>query len=138
MNSPNTPTASQWLALAACAVAIVGVAAIWTGASLIFRAPCAWIAVLAALDAVLLLRLANWPAGRSRVLVALGVLLLTVLCAGYFIAGAQIGRAMGMRPHEALPMMSVDLARLYLSSNVGWIEALWLALAGVVAWRGAR
>lgn len=138
MNARSTPTATRWLALAACAVAVIGVAAVWAGLSLIANGPCGWVAVLAALDAILLLRLANWPPGRSRVAVALGVVGLTVFCAGYFIATAQIGRAMGMRPYEALPRMSFDLASLYVRSTVGWAEALWLALAGAVAWRGAR
>ena len=138
VNAPIAPTASLWLAIAACAVAIVGVAAVWTGVSLMVNRPCGWIAVLAALDAVLLLRLANWPPGRSRVAVALGVVVLTVACAGYFIATAQIGRAMGLRPYEALPMMSIELACLYVRANVGWVEAGWLTLAGVVGWRGAK
>ena len=138
MNAPTVSTASRWLALAACAVAVIGVAAVWAGLSLITNGPCGWMAVLAALDAILLLRLANWPPGRSRVAVALGVIGLTVICAGYFIATAQIGRMMGMRPYEALPRMSVDLASLYLRANVGWAEALWLMLAGVVGWRGAK
>lgn len=126
------------LALVACAVAIVGVAAFWAGVSLVAGGLCAWMAVLAALDAVLLLRLANWPAGRARVVLALVVVALTVLVAGYFIATAQIGRSMGMRPFEALPRMSVDIASLYLRSNLGWIDAVWVALAGIVAWRGAK
>jgi hypothetical protein len=138
VNPPAASTASHWLAISACAVAVVGVAAVWTGVSMIVRGPCAWFAVLAALDAALLLRLANWPPGRSRVALALGVVALTVVCAAYFIATAQIGHAMGMRPYEALPLMSFDLASLYARSNVGWAEGLWLALALVVAWRGAK
>lgn len=126
------------VAFAACAIAVVGIAAAWAGLTLAFGSLCGWIAVLAALDAALLLRLAGWPAGRSRVTLALLVLGATLLLAGYFIATAQIGRAMGLRPFESLPNMSLELAALYLRSNLGWAEAAWSALAAVVAWRSAR
>ena len=138
MNARTLPAANLWLALAACAVAIVGVAAFWAAISLVLGGPCGWMAILAALDAVLLLRLANWPPGRLRILVALGVLALTLPVAGYFLATAQVGRGMGLRPFEALPRMSLELASLYLRANLGWIEALWAAFAGLVARRGAR
>jgi hypothetical protein len=135
----RTPSAATlWIALCACTIAIVGVAALWAAISLVLGGSCGWMAILAALDAVLLLRLANWPPGRARALVALGVLALTLPVAGYFLATAQVGRGMGLRPFEALPRMSLELASLYLRANLGWIEALWAAFAGLVAWRGAR
>lgn len=129
---------TQALAYGACLFAIVGVAALWAGASLILGGLSSWIAVLAALDAALLLRLAGWPHGRTRVALALAVTGLTALVAGYFVATAQVGRVMGMRPYEALPRMSPELAWFYLQTQLGWAEAVWLALAGLVAWRAAK
>lgn len=126
------------LALAACAVAIVGVAAVWAGVSLITRTQCAWMAPVAALDAALLLRLATMPAGRVRVALALAVTLLTIVGANFLVASAQIGVSMGLRPAEAVSRMSLELAALHAQSNNGWIEAGWYALALVLAWRCAR
>ncbi len=126
------------LALAACAVAIVGVAAVWAGVSLITRTQCAWMAPVAALDAALLLRLATMPAGRVRVALALAVTLLTIVAANFLVASAQIGVSMGLRPVEAVSRMSLELAALHAQFNNGWIEAGWYALALVLAWRCAR
>jgi len=133
VRSANLP-----LALAACAVAIVGVAAVWAGVSLITRTQCAWMALVAALDAALLLRLATMPAGRVRVALALAVTLLTIVGANFLVASAQIGVSMGLRPVEAVSRMSLELAALHAQSNNGWIEAGWYALALVLAWRCAR
>lgn len=138
MTDSTPPAATLWFALLACAVAVVGVAAVWAGMSLVTRSLCGWMAVIAALDAALLLRLANWPGGRGRALAALAVVVLTVLVAAYFVATAQIGRTLGLRPFEALPRMSLELAALYLRSNAGWVEALWSLSATAVAWRAAR
>lgn len=138
MSTQPVRPASVPLALAACAVAIVGVAAVWAGLSVIARSQCAWMGAVAALDAALLLRLASWPPGRSRVALALTVTVLTILAANFLVAAARIGVSMGLRPVEAVGRMSMELAALYAQSNTGWIEAAWYALALVLAWRGAR
>lgn len=138
MSAEPVRSATLPLALAACAVAIVGVAAVWAGVSLITRTQCAWMAPVAALDAALLLRLATMPAGRVRVALALAVTLLTIVGANFLVASAQIGVSMGLRPVEAVSRMSLELAALHAQSNNGWIEAGWYALALVLAWRCAR
>lgn len=135
---PAPKPAPRALALTACAVAVIGVAAVWGGLSLLLPGPCAWMAVIAALDAALLLRLAVWPPGPVRGALALAVTAATVAVAGHFVATAQIGRALGLRPFEALPRMSTDLALLYVQSNSGWVELVWVAVALVLAWRCAR
>lgn len=138
MNRSPVKPVNRWMALAACVVAIIGVGAVWAGVSLVTRNHAGWMSVVAALDAALLLRLAGWPAGRQRVALALAVTALTVVAANFLIATAQIGRAMGMRPFEAIPRMSSELAMLYASTNNGWAELIWVVLALLVAWRLAR
>ena len=133
MTANNAPAAIP-LALVACLVAIFGVAAVWAGASVLLRGHHAWFAIVAALDAALLLSLANWPRSRARGAVAAGVTLLTILVAQYFIATAQIGVAMGLRPYESLPLMSADLALLYARNNTSAFEWTCYAIALVVAW----
>jgi glucan phosphoethanolaminetransferase (alkaline phosphatase superfamily) len=138
VTSPAPHPAGVLLALTACIVAIFGIAAIWAGISAVTRSQCGWMAVIAALDAALLLRLAVWPPGSGRAAIALVVTLMTVLLANYFVAATQIGLSMGMRPVESVPRMSLELASLYASSNNGWVELLWLGLASAVAWRLGR
>ena len=133
MTDKNAP-APLPLALSACVVAIFGVAAVWAGLSVILHGHHAWIAIVAALDAVLLLRLANWPRGTVRAAIAAGVTVLTILLAQYFIATAQIGVAMGLRPYESLPLMSLDLAWLYAQHNHGPVEWACYAIAVATAW----
>jgi Mn2+/Fe2+ NRAMP family transporter len=133
----NTPAAVP-MALAACAVAVLGVAAIWAAASVFLKGPAAWFAIVAALDATLLLNLANWPRGGRRVAVAVTVTVLTIIVAQYFVATANIGVAMGLRPYESLPLMSLDLAGLYATTNTGPFEWACYAIAVVVAWAMAR
>jgi Mn2+/Fe2+ NRAMP family transporter len=133
----NAPAAVP-LALAACAVAIFGVAAIWAGASVLLQASAPWFAIVAALDAVLLLRLANWPRGASGAAVTVAVTLITILLAQYFVATAKIGVVMGLRPFESLPLMSFDLAWLYAQNNTGVFEWGCYAVALILAWAMAR
>jgi hypothetical protein len=137
---PASPLRSSTLALGVLigGVAIVGVAAIWAGVAAIVASPCAWVAPLAAADAAVLLRLANFPAGKSRAALALAITAATIVVGNALVATALIGRGMGLRPVHALGRMSPDLAWMYVQSNSGWAELAWYALAGVLAWRLGR
>lgn len=136
--SQHNPLAAKPLALLACVVATVGVAAVWAGASVLLPFTTAWMAIVAALDAVLLLKLANWPRAPSRAALAVGVTAATVLLAQYFVATARIGLVMGLRPFEALPLMSPDLVLLYAQSNLGSIDCICYGIALAVAWALSR
>jgi len=118
--------------------AVAGVAAIWCGLTVILGHPCGWMAVVAALDAALLMRLASFPQGRERAAFAITITLATVLAAAYLYATAHIGMLLGMRPAESVWKMSPSLAQLFVSANVGWVEYAWLAAAMFVAWRSSR
>lgn len=134
MSENSAPAATKPLALFACVVAVLGVAAVWAGASVLLRGVAAWFAIVAALDAILLLRLANWPRGASRTALAVGVTVATILVAQYFVATAHIGVVMGLRPFESLPLMSGELAWLYSQHNTGVFEWVCYAIAVVLAW----
>ncbi len=124
--------------LVAAAVAIAGVAAIWTGAALITRGNAGWMALVAALDAALLVRLAGYPRGSDRAVAATLITGATAVAAGFLLATARIGLAMGLRPADAVGRMSLDLAWLYVSSNAGLIELGWLLGALLLAWKIGR
>jgi len=124
--------------LAISLVAVLGVAAVWSGFSLMFRSNCAWMAVVTALDAALLLRLAAVPPGRARAGWAVAITLATVCAALFAIAAAQIGLLMGFRPADSIWRISPGLAWLYTTSNMGWLDGVWLAAALTLAWRVGR
>lgn len=137
---PVFPVRSASLASGALvgAVAVVGVAAIWAGLAAMLDRQCAWMAPLAALDAALLLRLANIPTGSKRGAMALAITAATIALGNLLVATALIGRAMGMRPVQALGRMSPELAWMHIQANSSWVELAWYALAFVLAWRVGR
>jgi hypothetical protein len=125
-------------ALVLSLVVVAGIAAIWAGFSLVLGSHAGWMALVAAADAALLLRLAGFPGGQQRAALAVAITLATAAFAGYLIATTRIGMAMGLRPADAIGRMSLELGWLYVESNAGWIELGWLAAACVLAWRFGR
>ncbi len=143
MTSITTPARRPSLAVRLIAVvsgiaAVAGVAAIWSGLTVMLRSPCAWMAVIAALDAALLLRLASFPKCHERGWFAVAITAATVLAAGFLYATAHIGLMLGMRPSESVWKMSVGLAQLFVNANTGWVEYAWVAAALAIAWRSSR
>ena len=118
----------------------VGFAAAWVLVALARDSQCSWMALLAALDAAFLLRLARMPPGRARALLAVAGTVLTIALANWGIAAAQIGRAMGLLPWESLgklgPFYAWTLASLANPPIDLWWLAASLVLAGVASrWR---
>jgi len=130
--------AIRFLALLAGMAAIAGVAAVWMGVSVMLRGPCSWMAVVAALDAALLLRLASFPPGRERAAIAVAITAATVIFAGFLFATAHVGLLMGMRPSESVWKMSPGLALLYVQANTGLFDLAWVLGALGLAWRTGR
>lgn len=131
-------TGTRLLAVFAGIAAIAGVAAIWAGVGTLLRGPSPWMALLVALDAALLLRLAGMPPGRERAMFGLAIVAATIVVGGYFYAAAQVGMVLGLRPSESVLRMSPGLAWLYLRANLGALDALWLAGGLALGWRACR
>lgn len=135
--APTRPIA-LWLLLLVSAAAIAGLSAVWAGAAVMLNGNASWMAVVAALDAALLLRLAGSRSGHRRALQALLITLLTVAVAAVLVASAKVGQGFGLRPAEALGRMSFELVVLYVQANVDWVDAVWLALGSALAWISGR
>jgi hypothetical protein len=116
----------------------ITVAVAWLLAALTTGTQAGWMAVLAALEAAWMLRLGGFRAGPARVAVAIIAMLLIALAANWGIAAAYIGGPMGLTPWESALRMGPHLAWTLLTLANGLGEALWLAIAAVVAWRAAR
>lgn len=117
---------------------IAGMAAVWGGFGLFWRKPCGWMALVAALDAAVLLRLAGFPAGSARARIALLATALAILAGGYVVAAVCIGVGFGTLPHEAIWRIGPELAGLWWRLNIGTWDALALLLALPLAWRMGR
>lgn len=116
---------------------ILGIGAIWTVVVVASGQPAGWMAVVAAIDAVLMLRLAGTPAGRLRATFAVIATLLTAILAHWFIVATQLGRVMGLPPLLSAFKLGPDLATQLILQTTSPVDALWLAAAVVVAiWWG--
>ena len=115
-------------------LATLGVAAIWGGLALFFAATCAWMAPVAALDVVVLLRLAGLPGGRQRLVASLLITACAIVAGGFTVAALRIGAAFGTLPHHALYQIGPELAATWWQMNIsGWDVALILT-ALPLAW----
>ena len=90
------PRPLPWSALALLALGCSGLAAAWIVASLLTGSQCAWMAVLAALDAAWLLRLGGAAPGLPRMLAGIVATVLTIVLAHWGIVAAHLAGMLGM------------------------------------------
>ena len=89
---------------------------------------CGWMAIVAGLDAALLLRLASMPRGPARVAVAMLGTTATILLANWGIAVTQLGRSVGVLPWASALKLGPEHAWTLLSlantpADLGWMAA---------------
>jgi hypothetical protein len=135
-----TPSTHRWYALPLLALGAAGFAAFWMLLALALDRQCAWLAPLAAVDMVLLLRMAKWPAGMSRAAWAVLATAFVIAAANVLIAAGQIGQNFGMRPWESALKLGPSYAWLLLTlaldridlalCGAGLLVALWAGLSG--------
>jgi hypothetical protein len=127
-----------WFAIALAALGSAGVAAAWVAASLLSGSQCAWMAVVAALDAAWLLRLAGAPRGGKRVAVAVLATLVAIVLANWGIVSAHLAGMMGLGFVDTALRLGPSLAwTLSALANTGG-DLAWLAAGIVVAFVAAR
>lgn len=129
----------RWLLPAfALAVGVLGAVAVWLGLAITLRSTCAWVAPLAALDMVLMLRLAMAPAGAARAAMALAGTVAAIAASYWMIVATQMGFLLGLSPMESAQRLGPVLAgELLRHGTNGWDIGLTL-LALVLAWRLGR
>jgi len=129
------PTAqrSRWLALALLAIGSFGFAAAWVLLAFAQNRQCSWMAMLAAIDAAILLRLARMRGGPERAVLAVIATAATIVLANWGIAAAQIGRSMGLLPWESLTKLGPFYAWTLATLANPPVDLLWLAAALVLA-----
>ncbi len=136
---PRSPSARLHPA-AQCGVLLLasaGAAAAWTLLALALDRQIGWMAVLAALDAALVLRFVRMPAGPARMALAVAGTVLAIVLANWWIAGGQMGALVGLPPWDAIPRLGPAHAWTLLGLANGAAELAWyagaLALAAVIA-----
>jgi len=95
-----------------------------------------WMALVAAVDAVLLLRLFGFPGGRSAALLAATATLATFVLANWMIAATVVGRMMGLPMLASAQRLGIDHAWTLTSMANGRAGFALLTLAVLVAVAG--
>ena len=114
-------------------VGCLGFAAAWVLAAGMLETQAAWLAPVAALDALLMLRLGRMPSSWKHAACAVLATGATILLANWGIAALEIGRSMGLLPWDSAlrlgPSYAWELTRL--ANGPG--EIAWYALALLIA-----
>ena len=124
---------ARWLAPALLLLATLGCAAAWILVALAAGRQSSWMAVVAAVDAAVLLRVARMPPGRWRAVAGMAATLATIALANWGIAASEIGRSVGMLPWDAAARLGPDYAWTLAVLANGTADRLWLAAAVAIA-----
>ncbi len=141
MHGPRTPRtdAVSWLlAPVALLAGVAGLAAAWAGVALLSNSHAGWMAVVAALDAVLMLRLVGIAPGRSRATLALLTTAVAIAAGNYVVLATWMGMRLGLQPLEAVLQLGPGMAWTFAGYANGAADLLWIAAGLVLAWWLAR
>ena len=122
-----------FLALGVLLLASAGIAAAWALLALVSGRQCSWMALAAAVDAVVVLRLMRVRPGALRASAALVATAFAIVLANWWIAAGQIGRNFGLLPWDSSLRLGPDFAWTLATLANHPAELAWLALALVLA-----
>lgn len=108
-------------------------AGIWVLLSLYLDRQAGWMAVLAAVDAALLLRIGGMAAGPVRMLMAVAGTLAIIAVANWAIVATQLGFMMGLTPWDSALKLGLHHAWMLASLANGTADLVWMGVAVVVA-----
>jgi len=128
---PDARRPLPWSALALLTLGCCGLAAAWIVASLLTGAQCAWMALLAALDAAWLLRLGGATRGMPRMVAGVLATALTIVLAHWGIVAAHLAGMLGMGFIDTALRLGPSLAWT-LTAIANHTADLALLAAGVV------
>lgn len=110
-----------------------GAAAAWVLLAVALDRQCGWMALVAALDAVVLLRMARVAPGLPRAALAVAATALAIALANWWIAGAQMGQSLGLLPWQSIPRLGWDHGWTLLGLANHGRELAWYGLGLVIA-----
>ena len=124
---------ARWLAPALLALGSLGCAAAWILLALSTGRMCAWMAVVAGIDAAVLLRLARVPVGAARLAAAVLATATTVAIAYWGIIATQLARSVGVLPWESALKLGPSHAWTLAGLATAPVDLAWLGTGLVVA-----
>jgi len=111
----------------------LGVAAAWVLLAMALNAQCSWMALVAAVDAALIVRLLRLRPGAARALAGLLSTALAVAAANWALVAAWLGGHMGLLPWESMLKLGNGLAWLLVRLSNGPADLAWIAAGLAVA-----
>ncbi len=132
MTRPRRP-ASLAFAAALLLLGSLGAAAAWVLVAMALDRQSSWMALVAAADAALIVRLAGLRPGPARALCGALATLLAILAANWGIVAAWLGRNLGLLPWESMTKLGPEFGWLLMRLGNGGADLAWLAAALLVA-----
>lgn len=131
---PSTPS-SRWLAPIILLLGGLCFSLIWVLLALYLGRQSGWMALLAALDAAVLLRFAGVRPGSRRALVAALATVAMAVLANWFIIASQLGFVLGLLPWESALRLGLSHAWTLAQLANGTLDwACLLASPLLAAW----
>lgn len=131
--SPAQRRSAPWLVPLMLVLAGASVLVIWVALALYLQRQAGWMALAAALDVVLVLRLCGMPAGpRRAVLGALATGVIAAL-ALWTIAATQMGFSFGLNPWDSVLRLGSDHAWTLVSLTTTPLDVAALVAAPLLA-----
>jgi hypothetical protein len=117
---------------------VLGMSALWTIVAVGAGKPCGWLALIAAADIAVMLRVGRWPPGLGRASIAALATALTIGLSQWLVVAANLGFAFGLQPLTSAlrlgPVLAWELTRLNFQ-RIDWILAgLSLPFAAGLTW----
>ena len=132
MTRPRRP-ASFAFAAALLLLGSLGAAAAWVLVAMALDRQSSWMALVAAADAALIVRLAGLRPGSARALCGALATLLAILAANWGIVAAWLGRSLGLLPWESMTKLGPEFGWLLMRLSNTTADLAWLAAALLVA-----
>lgn len=135
LHNPGTGSAASTLiGLAAAAAGVLGVGALWTVMNVQGGGANGWGALVAAVDAALLLRLAGMRPGRMRASIGVAAVAATTALVAFLTAATRMGLAMGLRPLESASRMGPELAWTLAEASASQLDVIAVLVSLPIAW----
>lgn len=128
---PNRSRPTRALALALAGS--IGIAAAWILVVQLIDRQSSWMAVVAAVDAALLLRMAGYRPGAARAAWAVLATALAIALANWGIAADQVGRMLGLAPWDSMVRLGPEHGWLLLRMANDAVDMAWFAAGLAVA-----
>lgn len=128
--TPTPAPSPLWMTVLLMLLGIAGCVALWVLVSVYTGRPSSWMAVVAALDAALLLRLARVRPGPWRAAWAALVTGATIVASTWVVLAGLLGRMLGLAPWEAATRLGARHAWVLAETTLGPADFAWMA-AGI-------